>query len=246
MLCIRGPFLGHSPVMCFLFIPLGLPHRVKGAFLDFHSACTARPLLLLPLGPTRLRKSRRNPAQPRPEGREGVLATRPGGVGPSGNYLGHREQRQLRKPRSDQAETGENKQARVSARGGSKWQASPSRAPEPGRRRCQPRGPGRGARGTASRPPPPPQPTPTSCPASYPQGRGPRRLLPGGWVRRCQRAASFITSARAQGLTARAPPLPPSLGPPDPRTTSARGTGGPPVRATGEGGGTVTAGPGVP
>ena len=75
---IRGPFLGHSPVMCFLFIPLGLPHRVKAAsstFTCLHCRATAAS----PLGPTGLRKSRRNPNQPRPEGGEGVLATRPGG-----------------------------------------------------------------------------------------------------------------------------------------------------------------------
>lgn len=194
--------------MCFLFIPLGLPHRVKGASLDFHPPALSGHCCFSPRPNSRLRKSRRNPAQPRPEGREGVLAQAFRWRSASGNYLGHCEQRQLRKPRSDQAETGENKQARLAC-GGSKWQASPSRALEPGRRRCQPRGPGRGAPSTAFRPPPPPQPTPIpSCPAlAPPQGRGPRRLLPGGWVRRCQRAASHHLRA-GTGLTARAPPLP--------------------------------------
>lgn len=239
---IRGPFLGHSPVMCFLFIPLGLPHRVKAAsstFTCLHCRATAAS----PLGPTGLRKSRRNPNQPRPEGGEGVLATRPGG---------RSALQAITWVTVSSANCGSLGATRQRERG---KQASPVRLrrqqmagePEPrtgaGPAAVSARGPGRGAPGHRLRPPPPPQPTPIPVPSLVPppQGRGPRRLLPGGWVRRCQRAASFITSARAQGSDGPRSTAPSFAWLPGSRTTSARGTETPgPCARLGREEGTVT------
>lgn len=222
--------------MCFLFIPLGLPHRVKGAsstFTCLHCPATAAS----PLGPTRLRKSRRNPAQPRPEGREGVLATGPGGrsalqaitwVTVSSANCGS-----LGATRRRQGKTSKPGSPAAAANGRRARAAHWSRAGGG----VSPADPGAGLRDTASDLRPHPNPPPSPCSASYlllkVAARGACFPAAGCGGVSARPASSPPRGHRA--LTARAPPLPPSLGS---RTPGPRARAGPrrPARARDWGG----------